>query len=200
MVSSIRYDPLSAGHFSFNLHRCVVITPHPLPSDTRLLVGLQGVLRQLANFTKQQEGVFDLGSARRRVATNTEDDDEQTGRVEKDGEKDGDAIDFMDEVELIEDEGGLDEMMEAELEDYDEDEGGQPVYQPVLQPRVKITRENQAEEALKNGIMLPVLGMSEEGESLLDFSHLFRSTLVMADADIRERGRAGRRRRPAAGD
>ncbi|MEO2190973.1 MAG: hypothetical protein ABGY24_00865, partial [bacterium] len=130
------------------------------------------MLRQLANFTKQQGGVFDLGIGEAAVATDTHDDvgEDEVDRVDEDVGKDGDALDFMDEEELIEDEGGLDEMMEAELEDYDDDEEAQAVHQPAHHPRVKITRDNQAEEALKNGILLPALGTSEEGESLLDFS------------------------------
>lgn len=75
------------------------------------------MLRQLANFTKQQGGVFDLGIGEAAVATDTHDDvgEDEVDRVDEDVGKDGDALDFMDEEELIEDEGGLDEMMEAEL-------------------------------------------------------------------------------------
>ena len=143
--------------------------------------------------------MFDLGVGEADAGAAAEgddydEDDHQAGKQEEG------AVDFMDEDELIEDDldGGLEDMMEAELEDYDEDEGDGEVRATTAAtattappavahpPRLKITRVNQAEEARKQGIMLPVLGMTAEGDALLDFSHLFRSTLVVADVGADE--------------
>lgn len=156
----------------------------------------QDALRQLANLTRQQKGVFDLGVAESDAFTAAEEEDfdldDQAAKREQMNEL---AVDFMDEEELIDDElgdeGDLEEMMEAELENYDEDgdadhdrvDASAPAPASTYEPRLKITKENQAEEARKQGILLPVLGMTEEGDALLDFSHLFRSTLVMVDGE-----------------
>ena len=97
-----------------------------------------------------------------------------------------DAEDFMDEDELIEVADAQDGVgAEAEFEDYDvESEEEIPVKdreRRVLEParRVeKVTQETQAERVKAVGVKLPILGQSAAGDSILDFSVLFKSMVL----------------------
>ena len=143
---------------------------------------MQGVLRQLANFNKQK-GVLNVVGNDELVTA------EDASKQQKDAKEFdaaapqhlGDAEDFMDEDELIDD----GQHAEAEFEDYDAvSDDDVNVQRHVKVPdRLKITKENQAAEAHKFGIQLPLLGYSEDGDSLLNFSDLFRSLVVVEDSD-----------------
>lgn len=112
------------------------------------------------------------------------------------GEGDGAAMeDYMDEQELIEDvsEPAAMETKEAaaEIEDYDEEEeeeqdgtaahGGDVQKQTEQGETPIISIPDGADQATKAsllGIKLPVLGTGSDGESLLGFTDLFKSTIV----------------------